>query len=535
MKNKLQPLSENPRFASNFLSQNESNVRILLDKIKALHSMLDDCNKKFARRKIEKFNYNNEINTNFFTRDGLEFDNLKSELKWIFDGTVKWGSPNTAFNINPSPLLDTVAVSTVANLINPNCCWDVVSGKFGLAEKKVIQLLSNGVFGDSDSDGLAASGGKGTLLYAIKTGLGNCNLQHKQIGLSGECVVIASYASHFCIADICDYVGIGTNNLIRIPISSDGEMNYSILETTLEKVISEGKKIATIICNGGTTIDFCIDNAEKIREVCKKVENKYKLPYRIHIHGDIVFGWTWLFTNKSKLLKLQDVGARNILKIRNKLAHMRAVNSIGIDFHKMGLCPYNSSFFVVKDKKDLNFLGGTIKTKSDDTYGTYHSQYASIENSKSGAGIISAYASLCALGENGITDYLMYLMAVKEKYRQFIESEFSHIFKILNTNSLGFELVLEVSVNGKIFDNDDYVRICDKLWYSDDNSLMISNVLRYFIDGKPNPALLIYSMSPHADEKSCLNLLKKLERECINIVKTNKENKIDARDIFVPR
>jgi len=534
MTKKLEPLSKNPKFLSNFLSEDESNLKILLDKIETLHSGLGG-NDKNARREIKKFNYNDEINTNFFTKDGFEFDDLKSELKCIFDGTIRWNSPNTAFNITSSPLLDTVAASTVTNLLNPNCLWDVASGKFGLAEKKIIRLLSERILGVSDSDGLSTFGGKGTLLYAIKVGLGNCDIQHKQNGLNGEYVVISSYCTHFCVADVCDYVGIGTNNLIRIPITTNGEMNYSILEITLDKAIGEGKKIATIICNGGTTIDFCIDNAEKIREICNKVEKKYNLPYKIHIHGDMVFGWAWAFTNKTKLQKSDDIGSKNILKIHNQLANMQAVDSIGADFHKMGLCPHNSSFFVVKDKNALDFLGGAMKAKSDGSYGTYHSHYASIENSKSGTGIVSAYTALCTLGENGITDYLVYLMKVKEIYIQLIENEFSHIFKILNPNSLGFELVVEVSVKGKVFDKDDYIMLCDNLWYSDDNSLMVSNVLRYFINGKPNPALLIYSMSPHSDEKSCLNLLEKLEQECINTAKLNKKNKTDIKNIFVPK
>jgi len=46
-----------------------------------------------------------------------------------------------------------------------------------------------------------------------------------------------------------------------------------LLEENLEQAIKDGKKIATIICNGGRTIDFCIDNAKKIflmREIRKK-------------------------------------------------------------------------------------------------------------------------------------------------------------------------------------------------------------------------------------------------------------------------
>jgi glutamate/tyrosine decarboxylase-like PLP-dependent enzyme len=535
MKNKLTSLSKNPKFSSNFLSEDESNIDLLLDKIKTFHLNLDGCDKISARRKVKNFNYNDEIDTSFFNKNGVDSSELWSKLKWIFDGTQKWQSSNTAFNINPSPLLDAVATTTVTNLLNPNCHWDVTSGKFILAEKNIIRLLGERIFGNSDCDGLLSFGGKGTLLYAVKTGLGNCDPQHKQRGLNGEYVVVVSYNSHFCISDICDYVGIGSNSLLKISTTPNREMDYEKLKISLEKAIVDGKKIATIICNGGTTLDFCIDNARKIREVCDFVENKYELPYKIHIHGDMVFGWTWLFTNKKRLQEINDAGSNNILKIQDKLSNMCVVDSIGADFHKMGLCPYGSSFFVVKNKKSFDSLSGAVKSGTDCDYGTYHSHYASLENSRSGTGIISAYTALCTLGENGITDYLVYLMHVKEKYKQLIETKFSHIFKILNTESLGFELILEVSVNGKTFDKDDYVRLCDKLWYSDDNSLVVSHVLRYFINGKPNPALLIYSMSPHADEESCLNVLTNLECECINISNIDNKDIVNADAVFVPK
>ncbi len=535
MSKKLRPLSRNSKFKSNFLSADESNFDILLDKIERIYASLDDKTTCSARRPIKRFRYKDEINTEFFTDTGCSFTKLVKELETFFDGTIKWHSPYTAFNITSTPLLDTVAASTVTQLLNPNCLWDLPSGKFVLAEKKIIQLLGEKVLKSANPDGLSTFGGKGTLLYAIKTGLGNCEPQHKKDGLSGKYAVVCSYATHFCVADVCDYIGIGSGSLLKVPLLPSGEMNYSVLESTLEKAIADGKKIATVICNGGTTIDFCMDNAKKIRKITNALEKKYKLPYKIHIHGDMVFGWAWFFTNE-KLLREYDCSAsKKLLKIKSMLKNMTAVDSIGVDFHKMGLCPYNSSFFVVKDKKSLNHLGGTLAAQDDGMFGTNHPHYHSIENSKSGTGIISAYAALCSLGSNGLTDYLMYLMLVKEKYVELIENKFGHIFSILNPKSLGFELVLTVSIDGQDFEKDDYIQLCDGIWYSETCPFMTSQVLRYFRNGKPNPALLLYSMSPHVTDEHCLHLLNQLERECRKIIANRDKDRLNYSSIFVPR
>lgn len=535
IKKKLKPLSQTNKFKLNFLAADESNFNTLLDKIEKLYASLDDKNTYSARRPIKRFTYKDEINTDFFTDSGHSFTKLRKEVKKFFDGNIKWHSPYAAFNITSTPLLDTVAASTITQLFNPNCLWDLTSGKFILAEKKIIRLLGKKVLKSSNPDGLSTFGGKGTLLYAIKTGLGNCDQQHKKEGLSGKYAVVCSYATHFCVADVCDYVGIGSSSLIKVPLLPSGEMNYSVLESALEKAIADGKKIAAVICNGGTTIDFCMDNAKKIRKITNALEKKYNLPYKIHIHGDMVFGWAWFFTNETLLKEYECPASKKLLKIKKMLKNMIAVDSIGVDFHKMGLCPYNSSFFVVKDKKSLSHLGGTVTAQDNGMFGTNHPHYHSIENSKSGTGIISAYMALYTLGSNGFTNYLMYLMLVKEKYVELIEKKFRNIFSILNSKSLGFELVLTVSIDGQDFEKDDYIQLCDNIWYGETCPFMISQVLRYFHNGKPNPALLLYSMSPHVTEEHCLNLLTQLERECRKIITNKSSKKHSDASVFVPR
>jgi len=530
---KLHPLSKTKKFKSNFLSEDESNIQSLLEKTCKLYSALGNDGVGLAKRPLKRFKYKDKISTDFFTDSGLSQKQTINELKQIFDGTINWHSPYTAFNITSTPLFDTVAASTVANLMNPNCLWDFPSGEFILAEKKIIKLLGKKVFKSDTADGFSTFGGKGTLFYAIKTGLSNCDSKHKKEGLTGEYVAVCSYTSHFCITDVCDYVGIGTNGLLKVPLLPSGEMNYSVLEEVLEKAIKAGKKIATIICNGGTTIDFCMDNAKKIRSITDKLEKKYNLPYKIHIHGDMVFGWAWFLADENRLKQLGTATAKKILKIKAMLKNMKYVDSIGVDFHKMGLCPYSSSFFILKDKQRMDLLGGAITAPDNGYWGTKHTHYHSLENSKSGTGIISAYTALCTLGACGIADYLLYLMNVKETYVDLMNNKFKHIFNIINSKSLGFEIVFTVSIDGQNFTKEDYMQLCNNIWYAEKSPYMISMVSRYFRNGKPEPALLLYSMSPHTTEKHCLNILKMLEADCYNIAK-HKKNSVNT-NVFIPK
>ena len=535
MQKKLKPLSSKTMFRSNFLTADESNLNVLLSKIQSLHSCLSDKSSVSARRPIKRFLYKDVVDDDFFCEAGSNSKKLAKELKWLFDGTIKWHSPFAAFNITPPPLLDTVAASTIATLMNPNCLWDMACGKFVLAEKKIIKLFGNRILKSNKADGLSTFGGKGTLMYAIKTGLGNCDIEHKNFGLHDDYVVVCSYVSHFCIADVCDYVGVGSKNLLRVPLLPSREIDYSKLESTLENAILSGKKIATVICNGGITLDFCVDNAKKIRKITDALEKKYDLPYKIHLHGDLSFGWAWLFSNVSMLKAQNDSAAKKILKIKRLLVNMKYTDSIGVDFHKMGFCPFNSSFFILKNSKKMNLLGGAVTAFDDGLYGSNHPHYHSLENSKSGAGIISAYATLYLLGSNGITELLLYLLRVKEMYVHLISEHFQHIFTVQNTDSLGFEVVFSVSVDGVAFEKDDYINLCNNIWYREKSPYLISQVLRYFKNGKANPALLIYSMSPHVTKEHCVKMLKLLENDCKRIATYKKKKLGTNENPFVPR
>lgn len=190
--------------------------------------------------------------------------------------------------------------------------------------------------------------------------------------------------------------------------------------------------------------------------------------------------------------------------------------------------------YILKDKQNLDLLGGNVTAVDDGVFGNKHLHYNSIENSKGGTGIISAYTALCALGEYGITDYLLYLMRVKEKYIELINNQFDHIFTILNQKSLGFEIVITATVDGQPFEKEDYINLCNNIWYSADCPIMTSQVQRYFSKGKPHPAILLYSMSPHVSEQDCVFLLTRLEEECRKVANNKKSNK-GANHLFVPR
>ena len=120
-------------------------------------------------------------------------------------------------------------------------------------------------------------------------------------------------------------------------------------------------------------------------------------------------------------------------------------------------------------------------------------------------------------------------------YVHLISGHFQHIFTVQNTDSLGFEVVFSVSVDGVAFEKDDYINLCNNIWYREKSPYLISQVLRYFKNGKANPALLIYSMSPHVTKEHCVKMLKLLENDCKRIATYKKKKLGTNENPFVPR
>lgn len=124
------------------------------------------------------------------------------------------------------------------------------------------------------------------------------------------------------------------------------------------------------------------------------------------------------------------------MAISDKIKGIALADSFGVDFHKMGFCPYSSSFFISK-----KYLGD--KNIVDKSYGDEQIYTYSIENSRSGGGILSAWASINSLGVIGFRKYIAYAMETSAYLRNKIINEYSDEFQILNDFSDGMCIMLK--------------------------------------------------------------------------------------------
>lgn len=299
----LVPFSK--RYPDEFLSRTEDNFDKFLEQMKFFYNETrgDIQGGKSSRRKLGKrFEYGQELNDIRMSQKGISNKKAAEEFNDMLQGCVRHQDPTVAFNLIPAPLFASVAGISLTALYNPNLCWDFISGKLCLYEKKIARMLGNMV-GWPQADGFVVTGGKQSLVYAIRNGM-------RRAGAKGsvkmsDYVVICSELAHYSIEHVCHYLGISPENCVRVAAKVSGEMDSRAFEKALRLVISQNKKIAAVIAVAGGTIDLIPDSILSIKDSIDSIVKSSCLDYVPYLHVDSVITWAWLAFENEHLLNGQ--------------------------------------------------------------------------------------------------------------------------------------------------------------------------------------------------------------------------------------
>ncbi len=525
------------RYPNEFLTRTEDNFEVFLEKLKLFYNKTRDDigDGKVSRRSIKgRFSYQKELKDVRISQKGISTERIADEFNDMLKGCIRHQDPTTAFNLIPPTLLVAAAGITLTSLYNPNPCWDFISGKLCLYEKKITRMLGS-LVGWDQADGYVVTGGKQALAYAIKNGIGRAS-NNSTVKMS-DYVVICSALAHYSIEHICHYLGISPENCIRVAAHSSGEMNLQDLEETLRRVISQNKRIAAVIAVAGGTIDLIPDSILSIRRTIDYTARSCRLDYIPYLHVDSVITWLWLafknhradFSNH----KIHPNISKKVQLVLSKLSGIKYADSFAADFHKTGFCPYAAGVFIVKDSESLSGMtSDEYVSQENPCFGEVEPFRQTFENSRSGLSIVSIWMALRKMGLEGLRQFVLYQLEVCELFKQKIHENYSDHFEVLNDRSNGWEIVFKPHFRHRLSWNQllgssaqaqqDYINDChaflNELWYGSLNNEksrhpVIGFVRKYSKKGvqeKTFPAFLIHPTSPHYDEKAIDEMLKSI-------------------------
>lgn len=172
-----------------------------------------------------------------------------------------------------------------------------------------------------------------------------------------------------------------------------------------------------------------VDPIAEVANLRDRLTKELNLGYTPHLHVDTVVAFPWIFFKdynfKKNPLIIDEKSLARLSKIIMYLRDLNRADSFGVDFHKMGFCPYISSVFMVKD--------GLTLTNSEKIY-NWPFLY-SMENSRSADGPNSAYIALNVLGVEGFQILIGHLTEVAVHLQD--EMGKTAGFEVINKTGLG--------------------------------------------------------------------------------------------------
>jgi L-2,4-diaminobutyrate decarboxylase len=372
---------------------------------------------------------------------GQPLEEVIRELVRCLDGMIIFGHPRSQVNVVAHPSIASIVGVVLPSMYNPNLCSDESGRGFSEAEVRVASIIARMIGYDPvTAGGLFTFGGTGTLLYGVKVGLEKAAAGTLRQGIQPGSVVLASQQSHYACLNVAGWLGIGQDNVIRVPTSPDNSIDVQALDEAARSALGHGKRIAAVVATIGTTDAFGLDDLAGIHELRQKWVSDFQLDYQPHLHADAVIGWAWSAFNDYDFgangLGFRGRTLRALAATHNRVKHLPLADSLGIDFHKTGFAPYISSMFLLRDRKDFRTL---VRDREAMPYlyhsGEYHPGMFSLETSRSATGVMAALANLLLLGRDGFCSLLGHAVDMAELLREMIVSRPE--LTILNDENVG--------------------------------------------------------------------------------------------------
>lgn len=221
------------------------------------------------------------------------------------------------------------AGEVIATLANTSMYTYELSPMATLIEQALIKRMCEMV-GFADGNGTLTTGGSNGNMLGMMCARYSAEPLGQQKGFDGnKLVCYVSAESHYSVLMAANVLGIGFDNVVKVPINSEGRMRVDKLEDEINRTKVNGQLPFCVIATSGTTVRGAFDPIKEIAVVCGK--------QNLWLHVDAAWGGSCLFSANHK--KLMD--------------GVELADSVCWDAHKMMGVPLMCSAFLIKKPEIL--------------------------------------------------------------------------------------------------------------------------------------------------------------------------------------
>ena len=288
---------------------------------------------------------------------GMDSMQLLKEVKEkVMDTSVRNVGENMyGYVVSGGNQMSTIA-DLLASTINQNVAKWHLAPAITEIEKRVIRWTSEIINYVPSAGGALVSGGSAANLAGL-TVARNIFFRYLSVNKNGlfsqqPFRVYCSKETHNCVDKSVSLLGIGTDNLIRIPTNKDFTIDLTALENQINEDIEKGFTPFCIIGNAGTVNTGAIDDLLALSVIAEK--------YKVWFHVDGAYGGV----------------ASSLPTLKSKYLGMEKADSIALDFHKWLYQPFEIGCVMVKSWdilretyfKQADYLSSTINEQKSERY-----------------------------------------------------------------------------------------------------------------------------------------------------------------------
>ena len=269
-----------------------------------------------------------------FPEDGSGIDGLFREItEKIVPNSTAIAHPRYLAYVLPPPSGIAPFAEAIASALNQNCNFWQLSPAANVIEQKVIAWLSSLFAYPETADGILISGGSMATLAALTTAIHDkCTGDFRKTGLQAlaePMVVYTSEEAHRCVEKDAVILGLGLDNVRKIPVDSEFRMRLDLLEAAVREDRNAGRQPICVVAAGGTINTGAIDPIAALADFCNR-ENLW-------LHVDGAYGALYVLSER----------------IKSRLLPCGKADSIALDPHKLLFAPLEAGCLLVKDREKL--------------------------------------------------------------------------------------------------------------------------------------------------------------------------------------
>ncbi len=218
----------------------------------------------------------------------------------------------------------------LADMLASGLNVNVVGGPLAstMLEMQVTAWMKGLMGFSTEAGGILVSGGSMANLLGLAVARNIKAEETKRLGTRRGMTVYGSDEMHVCVQKAVEMLGIGSDNLHKVPVDGEYRIDVNALEERIREDRASGHEPFCVVGNAGTVNTGSFDDLEALADLCSR-ENLW-------LHVDGAFG-AW---------------AAIVPELRHLVKGMERADSLAFDLHKWMYLPYDVGCVLFKRQSD---------------------------------------------------------------------------------------------------------------------------------------------------------------------------------------